>query len=317
VVIPDDGTTKEDASTSTDASSPVDAGKDVTVVPDASDAATCKGGDVTDANTCEYYVHLCEAPKGYDGGFLTQEQCKAICTREESYGCRGVPEKNGELTVACFTCVVGRRPHGLERARGCVSADPVLAYFEETARLEAASVDAFRLLAADLRAHRAPKRLVVAAERAAADEIRHARSMGKLAGKKPSAPVLPARRPRSLEAIARENAVEGCVRETFGALTAVWQSQNAKDPAVRRAMKVVARDETRHAALAWEIAAWAEKKLARAPRARIQRARRQAADALLRELAAPIDAALVERAGLPDADEARRLAVAMTSELWA
>ena len=52
---------------------------------------------------------------------------------------------------------------------------------------------------------------------------------------------------RELEAIAIENAVEGCVRESFGALLATWQAKTAGDARVRAAMKRIARDETRHA----------------------------------------------------------------------
>ncbi|MGH7436059.1 MAG: ferritin-like domain-containing protein, partial [Polyangiaceae bacterium] len=61
---------------------------------------------------------------------------------------------------------------------------------------------------------------------------------------------------RPLEDIATENAAEGCVRETFGALIGIWQARFAGDPQVRRAMNGVARDESRHAALSWEVARW-------------------------------------------------------------
>jgi hypothetical protein len=51
----------------------------------------------------------------------------------------------------------------------------------EAAWLEAASVDAFRVLRLELRAHSAPRRLLRAASRAARDERRHARAAGALA----------------------------------------------------------------------------------------------------------------------------------------
>jgi hypothetical protein len=63
--------------------------------------------------------------------------------------------------------------------------------------------------------------------------------------------VAPAPPARSLEELAVENAVEGCVRETYGALTAIWQARTAKDPSVAAAVRRIARDETRHAALSW------------------------------------------------------------------
>ena len=44
------------------------------------------------------------------------------------------------------------------------------------------------------------------------------------------------KRPRDIETIARENAVEGCTRETYAALLASRQACTATDPAIRAAM---------------------------------------------------------------------------------
>ncbi len=88
---------------------------------------------------------------------------------------------------------------------------------------------------------------------------------------------------RDLESIARENAVEGCVGETFGALFAEWHAQNHPDPELRETMQSIAPDELRHAALGWAVAAWAESKLDVAARSRVRTARLQALDTLLTE----------------------------------
>ena len=48
---------------------------------------------------------------------------------------------------------------------------------------------------------------------------------------------------------------------SYGALVVTWQASHASDRAIRDAMRRIARDETRHAALAWTIAAWAEPRL--------------------------------------------------------
>jgi hypothetical protein len=144
------------------------------------------------------------------------------------------------------------------------------------ARLEAASIAAFRHLRRELVAHRAPRRLVRAAERAARDEVRHARITGGLArrhGSEPIAPRVESVAVRSLEAVAIENAVEGCVREAFGALVASWQARAASDPVIRAAMTRIARDETRHAALAFAVDAWARARLGAEARARVEHAR--------------------------------------------
>jgi rubrerythrin len=92
--------------------------------------------------------------------------------------------------------------------------------------------------------------------------------------------VTPPRRARSLEAFAIENAVEGCVRESFGALVAAHQASRAPDPELARAMRRIAEDETRHAALAWSIARWVHPRLSASERARVRRATQGALAAL-------------------------------------
>jgi rubrerythrin len=158
-----------------------------------------------------------------------------------------------------------------------------------------------------------------ATERAARDEARHARATERIArryGGSPRRPRIQRSTPRSLEALAIDNTIEGCVRETYGAALAMWQAQKAKDPKVRAAMDRIARDETRHAALSWQIARWAEPRLAVEERARVEGARRVAIRELHRELTREPDAALIREAGLPRADEALRLLASLNRELW-
>jgi len=211
--------------------------------------------------------------------------------------------------VECFPQVcTGRRPAGLlesDPARG-----PLLgAHFAEMARLEAASVDAFRHLRRELIAHGAPRRLVRAAERAARDEIRHTRMTSALArrhGCAALAPVVEQRPVRDIEAIAVENAVEGCVREAFGALVATWQARAASVPVIRAAMARIARDETRHASLAFEVDAWLRRRLDAPARARVEEARRQALDELATQSTdAPVE--LQAPLGLPKGHQLRGL----------
>jgi phosphoribosylcarboxyaminoimidazole (NCAIR) mutase len=200
--------------------------------------------------------------------------------------------------------------------------NPIGALFAEAARLEAASIPAFRLLARELSAHRAPAALVRAARSAARDEVRHARATAALARRYRAAPARPTLgnppRRRSLEAIAIENAVEGCVRETYGALVALWQARRAKDPVVAAAMAPIAADETRHAELAWRVAAWAAPRLSRASRRRVDAARARAFADLRAEATRPVPAAQVALAGLPSAETAARLLEALeaTCSQW-
>jgi len=235
--------------------------------------------------------------------------------------CSPKPSDGGAYLVACkYNCgPSGRRPAGLEEAaasHGCA----VGQYFASMAHLEAASVHAFRAMARELRAHGAPRGLIAQARRAARDEIRHARltrAMAKAHGGAAAPVKVTAPASRSLEAMAVENAVEGCVRETFGALLASWQARAAGDRHVRAMMASIAEDEARHADLAWALDAWTRTKLDRAARHRVLDARRAAVADLARELdEQPTSAELVAEVGLPDADRARQFLDAATRELW-
>lgn len=220
-------------------------------------------------------------------------------------------------------CVVGRRPARLcpARPRRAQPAGTLGQYFADNARLEAAAVVAFRILQAELATHGAPPRLVRAAARAAREEIRHAQLTGHLArrfGGEVSPAVVSAAAKRSLVEIAIENAAEGCVRETYGALVAMWQARHARDGQVRAVMVRIARDETRHAALSWEVARWALMHLPRRARADVRHAIRRAKSDLRRALWQSVPAPeLVAVAGLPDRATALNLLDQLDQRLWA
>jgi hypothetical protein len=104
---------------------------------------------------------------------------------------------------------------------------------------------------------------------------RLARSRGALA----RLPELPAERtapPRPLFEVALENAVEGCVRETYGAVVGLVEAQTSADASLRRAMRSIAVDECRHAELAWAVHAWAMARLHAEERRRVKDAMREA-----------------------------------------
>lgn len=207
---------------------------------------------------------------------------------------------------------VGRRPCGLAERPFHAQTGARLA---RMAWLEAASVHAFVRLAVELASYAAPHGLIEVALQSARDEVRHAEIMTKLAARYGAVPPRVDLEPmttRTLEQIALENAVEGCVRETWGAVVALWQAQTARDPEVRIALASIAADEVRHASLAWSIDAWLRTRLDAGTMARIDAARSWSARRLLDE---PIvgDAML----GLPDEREARRLAQRTHGALWA
>lgn len=206
-------------------------------------------------------------------------------------------------------CVVGRRPAGLELC-SLPERDALAAHFARSAELEAASVHAFDTLIAELRAHGAPAPLLDRAARAGRDEVRHARDVARLArsfGGRVRRPRVARVAPRSLEEVALENAVEGCVRETYGALIAAHQSRCAGNRRVRALYARIARDETRHAALSLDVAAWAAPRLSAAARQRVDAASRRALAALHASLQAPFAEPLISAAGLPRPEVATAL----------
>jgi len=242
-----------------DADDAADAGVDDAAVADAA------------ANVCyDSCFSACQAtppPNQTSGGF-------GSCVGDVDGGDGGVRVAQCEVIHAC-----GRRLDGLEEP----STPDLIA---RAAWLEAASIHAFRRLSRELEAHGAPPALVRRARACARDEARHARIMTRMARRRGAAVprvVVRSCDVRDLESIARENAVEGCARETFGALFAAWFARAAADRELREAMTAIAPDELRHAALAWDVAAWAETKLGAAARARVRKARRGATARLVRE----------------------------------
>lgn len=221
---------------------------------------------------------------GPDAACEGEEPKFSMCQRNCSRGGGGVGGADCELSKdgKMVTCTVmhpcGRRFEGLA-AHGSEGGD-LGDFLASSAYLEAASVHAFRWMAEEIEAHDLGGDLATWARRAAREEARHARMMTSLAQTlgHPTIPKVkkPARRTRSLEAIALENAVEGCVRETYGALLATFQANHASDPRVRETFGAIAKDETSHAALAWALAEAIERRLDPAARERVHNARTRA-----------------------------------------
>lgn len=255
------------------------------------DAAMSDGG----VSTCE---QLCAMLAGaYDGNVIA-------CSIDDS---------TADPTLNCtvnYVCIGGRRPAGL-LAGACRARGAVGRYFASSARLEAASIPAFEDLARELALHGAPHALIDGARRASRDEARHARAMARLSarfGARPAPVVRAPSAPRTLRAIAEDNAVEGCTREAYAALSAARQAIAATDPAVARVYSGIARDEARHALWSFALHDWASAKL---PAARLDELRRESIDALAAELASEAPIALRTIAGVPDAERAVELASAL------
>jgi hypothetical protein len=302
--------------------------------------AGCSSCPDSAPNITEQYIEIENPANVADGGVTAEAyqrcvdrlDCRDLCVQRLPFmgieSCDRVPTDGGAsgdervaLIVRSFTICEGRRPEGqgaalLPRRSRC----EVGGRLARAAYLEGVSVPAFRRLARELAAHGAPPALVTGARRAARDEIRHHKMMTALAcrfGAEPSD--VPERFPdhvRPLSEVAIENAVEGCAREALGAVTAAHQARWARDPAIRAGFGVIARDEARHAELAFDVHAWSCARLGAAARRRVRAALVDEHDILAAEArTSEASAALVGQAGLPDAartavivDEMRTLA---------
>lgn len=217
-------------------------------------------------------------------------------------------------------CAVGRRPAGLRAAGAVACTDALGRHFAAVAHLEAASINAFLRLREELALHGADAALQDAALMSALEEVMHTDVSARLAhryGATPRSPQVEALPPRPLREVALDNAVEGCVRETFGALVAHHQALHARDAEVRGAMARIAEDETRHAELSWAIHRWASEQLPAAEREALRQAQREAVATLREEVAAPLEDGLVTEAGMPSPEVAVALVDSLARELWA
>jgi len=216
-------------------------------------------------------------------------------------------------------CLAGRRPQGL-RSTGQLAQGHVLGrWFAEMAHMEAAAVVAFENLASELAAHGAPQALIAGCHQAALDERVHAemaRAQARRWGCEARVVDAPHLTLRSLETLALDNATEGCTFETFAALEAGWQSHAASDPAIRRMMARISADETRHAELSWAIDAWLRQQLDDATWARVEDARRAAAQRLVYTAMLYRDPLLVDIAGLPEGETRAALVNELDTHLW-
>lgn len=132
------------------------------------------------------------------------------------------------------------------------------------AAAEAGSVRAFLHLARELSAHGAPPALVVGARAAAQDEVQHARAVARAARTRGASPQPAHLHPlplRTLWALAVENAVEGCVHETYAAARAAYMAAHSEDPELRALFATLAADEAHHAELAAAVHDWARSQL--------------------------------------------------------
>lgn len=132
------------------------------------------------------------------------------------------------------------------------------------AQLEAASVPAFRRLSSELARLSAPDSLLEAAQHAADEEVRHthlclsqanALAPNEAFSLRPM-PDAPVRADITVERLAVEALVEGCIAEGSAAAWAAAASDTADGPPAK-VLRTIASDELRHATLSWRVIGWA------------------------------------------------------------
>ncbi len=131
-------------------------------------------------------------------------------------------------------------------------------------QMEHASVASFLRFGLELMALGAPARFIADATLAAQDEVHHAELCFSLAAAlgdvnhAPQAFSLEGVMLRyDLRAVVTGVVLEGCVGETVAAVVAAHERDGARDPAVQSALARIAKDEARHAELAWRFLRWA------------------------------------------------------------
>ena len=230
-------------------------------------------------------------------GEITEESCASLCWEElnlyESDLCAceytGTND-SGEHGVTCeqsycYTYYYEGRVHGsIPKTKRNPSNSVLGNYFARVSNAEASSIAAFLQLRKELKFHNAPQGLLDRCFLAAKQEVDHARVMIKLAelhqGK--LAPFIFGKfEPRTLLELTLDNAVEGCIFETFSALKLLQQAKKSDHPVLTQTLKQIALDEISHAELAWDIHKYLMTKLSKEERQIVRTAQKNAVSTLV------------------------------------
>ncbi|MFZ5477771.1 MAG: ferritin-like domain-containing protein [Myxococcota bacterium] len=190
----------------------------------------------------------------------------ASCAGGEAYGCEEESCAIGRLLLVGEGARVApavARGDWAAPVRPAATDDALATHWAAAGALEHASVASFARTTLQLLALGAPPDLVLDTQRAAADEVRHARLAYGLATAYGGRPVGPgplalADAAPALDAAGTMRALvdEACVGEVCGAAEALVAAEACDDPAVAAILREIAADEARHAALAWRTLRW-------------------------------------------------------------
>ena len=136
--------------------------------------------------------------------------------------------------------------------------------FSKKGEAEHASVASFARHTLQLMTMSSPASLLVGAQEAALDEIKHAKMCYGIAEKFLGENIQPSSldvdgsaRAQSREEVIQSVINEGCIGETIAAIQAQFGYHLAKQPLVKDTLKTIAADESNHSQLAWSTIHWA------------------------------------------------------------
>jgi hypothetical protein len=204
-----------------------------------------------------------------------------VCTNYDSMG-----NPTGRLTCQPGVMCVTGRPflvNGCQRCAPAIARDEwacgtvipeasglpteerevAAAHWTRVGQMEHASIAAFARFTLHLLALGAPPELLQASQQALGDETKHARLAFALASAFGGVRVGPG--PLAIDGALDGFDVrtfvatlirEGCIGETVAAMEAREALEDVRDSAVRAVLETIARDEVRHAALAWRTLRW-------------------------------------------------------------
>jgi hypothetical protein len=239
---------------------------------DCNDGALCATYEGPPKPACGYYLAgvACQSPADKCAG----SECNCVLSNDHRECVMGL----GGCGRPFLVDGVARRAHcegrsdwlatDVEPTRlaelGAEDRSELAAHFSDMALMEHASVAAFARFVLELVALGAPSDLVLDASHAMADETRHAELAFALASSYaettlgPSALALDgALGQPTLESVLHNVLLEGCIGETVAAAEAQELARGADDPVLRGVYALIARDESRHAALAYRFVGWA------------------------------------------------------------
>lgn len=276
-------------------------------------------GVVLHGNDC-----IAVAGDSKDSCFWGPESCVNDITGSDASLPRNCPPPTDDPSQRYFIRVspqpcgpAGRRPYQHAPRPHRAATDSLIAML---AALEHESIAAFTEMALYLSRHNAPRSLTDRLLTAARDESRHTVAMLHLANHlentTPSLPEVSIAEPESLLAFAKHNAREGCVRETYGAVLAAYQSQRASDAVVRATFATIAPEEAQHAQLSWDVAAFVDTLLTEQERTEVAQTITEASAELADSLAIPPPYECRDALGLPAADVALSMYHQLRDALW-